>query len=171
MGALAGPYAAAVILLAVGGVLKIRRPHHTSNALDAVGLPHSVRFVRAFGIAEVGVAAGALTAGHEVFAFLVGLSYLAFAGFVLLALARGGAVATCGCFGEPDTPATPVHVVLDVAAATVAFAVALGGGSKWWDVIRDQPLGAAPFIVLTITCAYLGYVMLTILPRTSRRAT
>jgi hypothetical protein len=171
MGVLAGPYAAVVILLAVGGVQKIRLPRHTANALAAVGLPHSAPFVRGFGAAEVAVAGGALTVGHPAFAFLVGVSYLAFAAFVLVALARGGAVATCGCFGEADTPATPLHVALDLAAAVVALAVTSGGGSDWWGVLRDQPLGGAPFLVLTITCAYLGYAALTVLPRTSRRAT
>jgi hypothetical protein len=171
MGVLAGPYAAVVILLAVGGVQKIRLPRHTANALAAVGLPHSVPFVRTFGAAEIAVAGGALTVWHPAFAFLVGLSYLAFAGFVLVALARGGSIATCGCFGEPDTPATPLHLVLDLAAAVVALAVAAGGGSDWWGVLREQPLAGAPFIVLTITCAYLGYVALSVLPRTSRRAT
>ena len=170
MGALAGPYAAAAVLLAVGGALKLRRPGPTANALGAVRLPASVTFVRLFGATEVVVAVGALTRGHPVFALLVGLSYLAFAGFVLLALTRGGAVSSCGCFGEPDTPATPVHVVLDVAAAAVALAVAAGGGSDWRAFLGDQPLGGAPFIALTATCTYLGYVALTVLPRTARRA-
>jgi hypothetical protein len=170
MGALAGPYAAAAILLAAGGGLKFRRPLHTANALRAVHLPHSPVLVRALGVAEVAIATGALTLGHPLFALLVGASYLAFAGFVLLALARGGAVATCGCFGEADTPATPVHVALDVAAAGVAFAVAAGGGSDWLALLGDQPLGGLPFAILTVTCAYLGYAALTVLPQVSRRA-
>ena len=171
MGGMAGPYAAAAVLLAVGGALKWRRPGPTANALGAVGLPGSVAFVRIFGTIEVVVAVGALTSGHPVFALLVGVSYAAFAAFVLLALARGGAISSCGCFGEPDTPATPVHVVLDVAAAAVAFAVAAGGGSDWPGFLGDQPMGGAPFIVLTATCAYLGYLALTVLPRTARSAT
>ena len=168
---MAGPFAAAAILLGLGGALKVRRPEPTAHALGAVGLPASVPFVRLFGVAEVVVAVGALTAGHPVFALLVGLSYLAFAGFVLLALARGGAISSCGCFGEPDTPATPGHAVLDLAAAAVAFAVAAGGGSDWPGFLGDQPLGGVPFIVLTATCAYLGYVALTVLPRLARRTT
>jgi hypothetical protein len=168
---MAGPYAAAAILLAVGGVLKLRRPDPTAKALGAVGLPGSVPLVRAFGASEVVVAGGALTTGHPVFALLVGASYLVFAAFVLLALARGGAISSCGCFGEPDTPATPLHVLLDVAAAGVALAVAAGGGSDWRGFLRDQPLGGAPFVLLTVTCAYLGYLALTVLPRTARRAT
>ena len=63
-----------------------------------------------------------------------------------------------------------MHVALDLAAAIVAFAVAAGGGSDWWHFLRDQPLGGVPFVVLTATCAYLGYVALTVLPRTSPRA-
>ena len=168
---MAGPFAAAAILLGLGGALKVRRPDPTANALGAVGLPASAPFVRLFGATEVVVAVGALTAGHAVFALLVGLSYLAFAGFVLLALTRGGAISSCGCFGEPDTPATPGHAVLDLAAAAVAFAVAAGGGSDWPGFLGDQPLGGLPFIVLTATCTYLGYVALTVLPRLARRTT
>ena len=171
MGGMAGPYAAAAILLAVGGALKLRRPVPTANALGAVGLPESVPIVRAFGTIEVVVAVGALTTGQPVFAVLVGVSYLVFAGFVLLALTRGGAISSCGCFGEPDTPATPVHVALDLAAAAVALAVAAGGGSHWQSFLSDQPLGGAPFIVLTATCTYLGYLALTVLPRAARRTT
>jgi hypothetical protein len=167
---MAGPYAAAAILLALGGAMKLRRPDPTANALGAVGLPASVWFVRLFGVTEVVVAVGALTHGHAAFALLVGLSYLAFAAFVLLALVRGGAITSCGCFGEPDTPATPVHVVLDLAAAAVAFVVATDGGSDWRGFLGDQPLGGAPFIVLTATCTYLAYLALTVLPRTTRRA-
>jgi hypothetical protein len=168
---MAGPYAAAAVLLAVGGALKWRRPGPTASALGAVGLPASAGFVRIFGAIEVVVAVGALTSGHPAFALLVGASYLVFAAFVLLALARGGAISSCGCFGEPDTPATPLHAVLDGAAAAIAFAVAAGGGSDWRGFLGDQPLRGAPFIVLTATCAYLGYVALTVLPRTGRRAT
>ena len=170
MGALAGPYAAAAILLGVGGALKFRRPTPTATALGSVGLPRSIALVRALGAGEVVIALGAVTVGHVVFALLVGLSYLAFAAFVLLALTRGGAISSCGCFGEPDTPATPVHVVLDVAAAAVALAVAAGGGSHWRAVLGDQPLAGVPFVVLTATSAYLGYVLLTVLPTVSRRA-
>ena len=43
--------------------------------------------------------------------------------------------------------------------------MAAGGGSDWRGFLGDQPLGGAPFIVLTATCAYLGYVALTVLPR------
>jgi hypothetical protein len=168
---MAGPFAAAAVLLGLGGALKMRRPGPTANALGAVGLPASVPFVRLFGAIEVVVAVGALTAGHPVFALFVGLSYLAFTAFVLLALARGGAISSCGCFGEPDTPATAVHAALDLAAAAVAFAVAAGGGSDWAAFLGDQPLGGAPFVVLTTTCTYLGYVALTVLPRLARRAT
>ena len=49
--------------------------------------------------------------------------------------------------------------------------MAAGGGSDWRSFLGDQPLAGAPFIVLTATCTYLGYLALTVLPRTARRAT
>jgi hypothetical protein len=169
VGVLAGPYAAAAILLGLGGALKLRRPAPTAAAMASVGLPRSLALVRILGAGEVVVAGGALTVGHPLFALLVGLAYVAFSGFVVVALGRGGVLNSCGCFGEPDTPATPVHVVLDLAAAAVAFAVAAGGRSDWPSLLRDQPLGGVPFVVLTATAAYLGYVVLSVLPTVSRR--
>jgi hypothetical protein len=169
MGVLAGPFAVAAILLAAGGIAKFHRPDPTAVALGAVGLPRSVALVRAFGAVEGVVGAGALTLGHAVFALFVGVSYLAFALFVLVALARNGPVSSCGCFGEPDTPATAVHVALDAAAAAVAFAVAAGGGSDWVSLLRDQPLAGVPFVLLSAVGAYLGYVVLTVLPTVSSR--
>jgi hypothetical protein len=169
MGALAGPYAAAVILLGVGGGLKLRRPLPTAVALANAGLPRSLALVRVLGVGELVTATGALTLGQPWFALLVGLAYLAFGGFVVLALARGATLGSCGCFGEPDAPATPVHVVLDLAAAAVAFAVAAGGRSDWPALLREQPLAGVPFVLLTATTAYLAYVALSVLPTTSGR--
>ena len=54
------------------------------------------------------------------FAALVAVSYLAFAGFVIVALRSGAPISSCGCFGKVDTPPSVVHVVLDVAFAGVA---------------------------------------------------
>ena len=49
-----------------------------------------------------------------------------FIGVVAVARWRGGPLATCGCFGRPDTPPTALHLVLDLALAVAAAAVALG---------------------------------------------
>ena len=70
--------------------------------------------VRAGGAAEVVIGVGALAVGGPVFAALVALSYLAFAGFVVVALRSGSPISSCGCFGKVDTPPSLVHVVIDL---------------------------------------------------------
>src|SRR5437868_3829483 len=78
--------------------------------------------VRLLALAETGIAVAAVAGGGRLAWSLVGLSYLGFAGFVVVAMARGGPVSSCGCFGTPDTPATLGHVVVTVAASAVAWA-------------------------------------------------
>ena len=63
-------------------------------------------------------------------AVLVALSYLCFFGVVAYARRRGGPLATCGCFGRPDTPPTMLHLVLDLTLAAAATAVVLGGSEQ-----------------------------------------
>ena len=57
---------------------------------------------------------------RPVTAALVALSYLCFFGIVAVARRRGGPLATCGCFGRPDTPPTALHLVIDLALAVTA---------------------------------------------------
>ena len=66
--------------------------------------------------------------GGPVFAALVAVSYLAFAGFVVVALRSGAPISSCGCFGKVDTPPSLVHVVIDLVLAAVA---AVGRGRRW----------------------------------------
>ena len=56
--------------------------------------------------------------------------YLAFAGFVVVALRTGAPISSCGCFGKVDTPPSVVHVVLDLAFAGVAVAAAFAATSR-----------------------------------------
>jgi hypothetical protein len=46
---------------------------------------------------------------------LMAVSYFGFAWFVAGALRAGTPVGTCGCFDQPDTPPSPLHVVVDAA--------------------------------------------------------
>jgi hypothetical protein len=85
---MAGPFVAIAAVLAVSGGVKVRRPTPTAQALTAVGLPGSTIVVRALGGAETVVGGGAVAIGGPWFAGGVALSYLAFAGFVVVALSR-----------------------------------------------------------------------------------
>jgi hypothetical protein len=168
---LAGPFAIAAVLLALGGALKAWRPTDTAHALTAVGfrfprfLPARLA-VRIGGAAEAVVGLAALIAGGAVFAALVAVSYFAFAGFVLVALRRGAPISSCGCFGKVDTPPSPVHVVLDVAFAGVAAAAVVVGGVALPDVLADQPLLGIPFLLLLAIGCSLVFLAFTSLPKT-----
>jgi hypothetical protein len=168
---LAGPFAIAAVLLALGGALKALRPRDTAEALGAVGMrfprvvPARVA-VRFGGAVEAVIGAAALFAGGPVLCALVAVSYLAFAAFVVLALRTGAPISSCGCFGKVDTPPSTVHVVIDVAFAGVAAAAAVTGNVALPDVLADQPLVGVPFLLLlTIGCS-LVFLAFTALPKT-----
>ncbi len=164
MPSLAGPFYAAALLLAIAGAPKVVRPASAVRALASARLPAAAPLVRALGAAEVVVGIGAVVVGSTTFALLVAASYLAFAGFVALALRRGGVLASCGCFGRDDTPPTALHVVVDLAAGGVALAVAarpLGGVGA---ILRDQPLAGVPFVALAALCVWFAYLALAGLP-------
>jgi hypothetical protein len=165
MGILAGPYVAAAALLVLSGVLKVRRPAPTSKALRSAGLAPLAPLARALGVAEIVVGVGALAVDTRVFPALVAAAYLVFAAFVALTLARKAPVADCGCFGATDSPPSAVHLTLDVAAALVAGAVAVGSGGDLARATDGQPLLALPFLALGAVCVGLAYGAMTVLPR------
>jgi hypothetical protein len=116
--------AAGLLLLGAGGA-KVVDPARTVGALAALGLPVSPTVVRVGAAGEAVLGAVTLVVGGRVPAVLVGVSFAAFASFVLAALRSGRPIGTCGCFGRADTPPRPSHVAVDVvfAAAGVAGAV------------------------------------------------
>jgi len=167
---LAGPFAIAAALLAIGGAAKAARPRDTAQALTAVGVrvrgvPMRV-FVRVGGAVELVIGVGALVTGHAAFAALVAASYLLFAAFVVVALRSGSPISSCGCFGKVDTPPSTVHVVIDVVFAVVAAAAAIVGDVALPDVVADQPLLGVPFLFLVVIGLSLVYLAFTSLPKT-----
>jgi len=170
MSVFAGPFAIACVLLAGAGALKAWQPGDTANALRAVGIRLSYSAsraaVRVFGAAEAVLAVVALVSGNPVACALVAVSYLGFTAFVLVALRRGTAIASCGCFGKVDTPPSLVHVVLDLLFAGVAVVAACTGDVALPDVLRDQPLAGVPFTLLLVTGVALVFLAFTALPKT-----
>jgi hypothetical protein len=164
MSAVAGPLAAFSGLLALGGALKLRQPSNTVNALQAAGIPATATAVRALAAAELVIGVGALVTDGPAFAVLVAASYAAFTAFVALALSRHTPLDTCGCFGEPDTPPTVLHVVVTAGATVTAIAAATTGTSVP-EVVADQPWGGVPFVAVALLIAYLCYLVMAVLPR------
>ena len=161
----AGPFTIAVVLLALGGAFKAASPGDTAKALRGLGLPGWPLLVRLGGVLEIAVGVVALLTGDRVAAALVMVSYLGFAAFVAVALARGVPIATCGCFGKADTPPSVVHLVINLGAAVAALAVVVDPGVALDDVVADQPLVGVPYVLLVAIGVYLAFTALTRLPR------
>ena len=171
MSVLAGPFVLAASLLAIGGALKLGRPHDTAQALTAMGLrtprfTSSRTLVRVGGAIEVVVGVGALVTGGPIFALLVAFSYLLFAGFVVAALRSGAPISSCGCFGKVDTPPSVVHVAIDLVLAAVAVGAAFAGDVALGDVLAEQPLLGLPFLFLIAIGLLLVFLAFTALPKT-----
>ncbi len=165
MGAWAGPFLVAALLLTVAGALKAFDPATTAGALRRAGLPVPPTAVRIGGAGEAAIGAVAIATGAAVPAAFVALSYAVFTGFVLVALSRHIPIGSCGCFGKVDTPPSVVHVVLNVGAIVAATAVALGPGGGIGAVLADQELLGLPFLLLVTIATYAAYLALTILPQ------
>jgi hypothetical protein len=159
--AIAAPFLAATALLAAAGAAKMVRPSNTANALRAAGLPSRRFGVRLGAAAELAVAVAALARPGLITGLLVAASYLAFAAFIALALRRGWVIASCGCFGRPDTPPTRAHLVLNLAAAGCAAWWALVPPSSLGDAFDHQPWGGFPLALVVAVVGYLGYLVFT----------
>ena len=164
MSAVAGPLAAMAGLLALGGALKIRRPGPTVNALRAADVPAGDLVVRLGAAAELGIGVGTLVVEGPVFPALLAASYAAFTMFVALALVRHTPLESCGCFGEPDTPPTALHLVVTGGAAVIGLAAAVSGTSVP-RVFADQPWAGLPLALIAGVIAYLSYLVIAVVPK------
>lgn len=166
MGSLGGPFVVAVLLLGLGGALEVRRPAATVGAMRAMRLPTSGLAVRFGGATATTISVVAVVWPTRIVALAVAAVYLMLSGFVAAALLRDVPLGSCGCFGRSDTPATAGHLVIDLAAAAVAGAVALGPGSRGWESVHldGRPLVVVLFVVLIASAVSFAYIGLTVLP-------
>ena len=164
MDALAGPYLASAALLVVAGGAKLIDPGPLVRALRSVGLPAPRLAVRAGAAAELALGAVAAVTGSALAAAGVALSYTAFTVFVLVALRRGGVLASCGCFGKADTPPTRTHVAVTGGLAAVAAAVAVRPVGPLPDLLAAQPGSGVPLLVASAAVAATAYLVLAVLP-------
>ena len=96
---------------------------------------------------------------------LVALSYVCFFGVVAYARRRGGPLATCGCFGRPDTPPTALHLVIDLVLAAAAAAVAVGAPPHGTLVtqLAHQPWAGFPLLFVSAVGLWLTALALSAL--------
>lgn len=160
------PYLAATVLLGAAGIFKAVRPADTANALHVAGLPAGRLIIRIGAAAEVAVAAAALAAPGPWTGALVAAAYVAFAVYVTVAVRRGWPLASCGCFGRPDTPPTFAHAMLNAGAAASAlwWAAAWPGGdglSRLGRLFFHQPWHGGPLAFVTLVVAVMAYLIWT----------
>ena len=173
---LIGLYFVACVLLIAAGLAKALHPGDTARALAGL-VPISPRLravaVRIGSVAEALLGTIALVAPRSATAWLVAASYLGFAAVVILLRSRGGAIASCGCFGTPDTPATAVHAVIDVVLGVSAVWVAVDGpAGSLASLLSAQPLDGVPLVAASALCAWLTFLAISTLSQVeaARRA-
>jgi hypothetical protein len=174
---LIGVYLVACALLVVGGTAKAFRPADTARALASL-VPVSEaligRTVRLAAVGEAILGVAAIAYPHTLLAAGVGLSYAVFTVFVAYARARGGAIASCGCFGTPDTPATGIHIVVNLVLCLSAITVAAAGtDGSIFSILAHQPWHGLPLVVASAAGAWLTFLTISVLAelRAARRLT
>ena len=121
--------------------------------------------VRIAATLEAGLGVVAAAIPRSASAALVTASYVVFAGVVAYARSRGSALASCGCFGTPDTPATLVHVVVDLALAIAATSAATTAPTSGTIItaLGHQFFDGVPLLVVSAVGAWLTYLTLSML--------
>ncbi len=171
---LIGPYLIGCTLLFVAGAMKALHPDDTARALVRVvparlstlaDLQRMRAIIRIGAILEAGLGVVAVALPRPLLAAFVAASYCVFAGVVAYTRARGGALASCGCFGTPDTPATLLHVVVDLVVAFAAVMVATSASSTATiaTVLSRQPFHGVPLLLVSAVGAWLTYLTLSML--------
>ena len=164
-----GPTAlAAAGLLVIAGVPKVADPGDLVRALRSTGLRVHPLLVRGFALVEVAAGVVAIALPSRPSLAVVALLHAGFTAFVLLALRRGGVVASCGCLGRADTPPTRAH-----AATTGLLALAAGGLAvaapvdPWWSA------GTGSVAVTVLLAGFIGFLcwqVIAVLPSTTPAA-
>ena len=169
-----GLYLIGCALLVLAGVMKAARPDDTARALvrlmptrlSALSQFRRMRTtIRIAATLEAGLGVVAAAVPRSVTAALVAASYVVFAGVVAYARSRGGGLASCGCFGTPDTPATLVHAVVDLALAIAATVVATAAPTDGTIItaLGRQPLDGVPLLAVSAVGVWLTYLTLSML--------
>jgi hypothetical protein len=165
--ALFGLYLSSVLLLLGAGTAKTIRPHGTSRALaealEAWPYRRGVWALRLGALCETALATTGIVYPVRAVVALVAVSYAAFALFVLWATLRGGVLATCGCFGTPDTPPTAGHLLINIlATAAAAYTAVAQRGGYLWDVLTHHYDHG---VLLPVSSAVLaGFMFLVLVP-------
>jgi hypothetical protein len=159
-------------LLMLAGVAKAVRPDDTARALVLLASGRAWRVpsfkmmrqtIRVGALLEAALGACALLFPRPLTAALVAVSYALFVCTVVYARRHEGPLSTCGCFGRPDTPATRLHVVLNVAFAATAIAVAMQPlhFTGLVSLLTNQPWNGVPLLMVSGVGVWLASLALS----------
>jgi hypothetical protein len=160
-----GPYLVGCILLVVAGAAKAIRPSDTARALHVVlpGVPLALLrgAIRLGALIEASLGVVAAVLLDRPLAGAVAVSYFAFGAFIVYVRLRHGALASCGCFSTPDTPATWLHVLVNLAFGSAAVLVSTAGSTGTVvSVLGGQPLDGLPLVAACLAGTWLSYLVL-----------
>lgn len=163
---LAGPLAVAALVLAAGGLFKLRDPEPTQQMLTAIGLPGrgALRVLAILsGFVELALGLATFFIGGSVLAACTAAAFVTFA--VLAArLVRAPSPASCGCFGRHSGRTTWLHVAIDAAIAGLALAAAIGDAPGFANARPELAAAGVPFVGLAVLGAWFVVAALTVLP-------
>jgi hypothetical protein len=160
MTALTPPFLIAALVLIVAGVAKLRAPQPPAAATRALGLPVRAWMIRIFAGLECAVGAVAL-AGIDGAAIALAALYGLFTVLSVLMVRQR---LSCGCFGDPDVPASNLGALLSAACAGVSLAaIAWKPHGIGW-VIGQTPATAATTLIGIAGAAYAVVIAYTELP-------
>jgi hypothetical protein len=159
-------------LLVLAGIAKSVRPDDTARALvllvsdrtlPSLSFYFARHFVRIGSFVEAALGVLAVLFPRPVTAALVAISYSLFVCTLLYARRHESPLSTCGCFGRPDTPATGLHVVLNVVfvATTVAVALRPPHLATLASLLKNQPWDGGPLLLASGLGVWLSYLALS----------
>jgi hypothetical protein len=163
---LAGPLAVAALVLAAGGLFKLRDPGPAAAMFRTLGVhrPPATRIAAVMsGIVELVLGVTTFVLGGRVLASATALAFVVFA-LVAWRLVRMPAGASCGCFGRLSGESTLLHVGIDVAVALVAVSAAVVDAPGFADARTELPGGGLVFGGLALLGGWLVVAALTALP-------
>jgi Methylamine utilisation protein MauE len=161
---LAPPFFLAAALLVLAGVVKLRSPDATAQAIMDAGLPGSRTVARGVGVAEIVIGAWALGWPAAGGAPVCGALYAAFAGFLVYVLVARPDAGSCGCAGPTAVPPSRLHATLNIFAAIVAFAYATTAAPSLETWARSLGWEAVPVAFGAALAGWLCVVSVTAVP-------
>jgi len=167
--ALAAPAGVAAAVLVAAGAIKLKKPLPVTGALALVKLPRSTRLAKALGTIEIAIGVAALLGDPRETYSVLAAAYVFFAAFTAWAIYTDQPLASCGCFGDPDTPAMPSHLLLTVIAAAVAASAAAGGSPALRTLLTTYGWNVLPLTLFFAVAIYLAYLAFAVLPHTAGR--